>query len=179
MASPSSAVEVGDDAVFVLSSAKPGNGVEQLRDNNTDSFWQSDGTSPHSLSISFHQKMRLTALHFYTDFKLDESYTPAKVSVRAGTCAADAVEVNLVDLDEPVGWVVIPLAPNADPATNADAAVRASFVQMCILASQQNGRDTHVRQVKIFGFRAGARQPFGTAPEHFSSVEFQSMAQLR
>jgi hypothetical protein len=33
-------VEVGDDAVFTLSSAKSGNGVEQLRDNNTDTFWQ-------------------------------------------------------------------------------------------------------------------------------------------
>lgn len=32
--------EVGDDAVWSLSSAKPGNGVEQLRDGRTDTFWQ-------------------------------------------------------------------------------------------------------------------------------------------
>jgi anaphase-promoting complex subunit 10 len=27
------------DAVFTISSAKPGNGVEQLRDNNTETYW--------------------------------------------------------------------------------------------------------------------------------------------
>jgi hypothetical protein len=33
--------ELGNEAVWKLSSAKPGNGVEQLRDDNTDTFWQS------------------------------------------------------------------------------------------------------------------------------------------
>ena len=31
--------ELGSDAVFTLSSAKPGNGVEQLRDFNLDTYW--------------------------------------------------------------------------------------------------------------------------------------------
>jgi hypothetical protein len=33
--------EVGEDAVWTLSSAKSGNGIEQLRDNNLETFWQS------------------------------------------------------------------------------------------------------------------------------------------
>jgi hypothetical protein len=32
--------EVGDLAVWTLSSAKPGNGVEQIRDDSTTTFWQ-------------------------------------------------------------------------------------------------------------------------------------------
>jgi anaphase-promoting complex subunit 10 len=32
--------EIGDEAVWSLSTAKPGNGVQQLRDGNLDSFWQ-------------------------------------------------------------------------------------------------------------------------------------------
>jgi hypothetical protein len=32
--------EIGDLAVWSLSTAKPGNGVEQLRDDNTDTYWQ-------------------------------------------------------------------------------------------------------------------------------------------
>lgn len=32
--------EVGEQAVWSLSTAKPGNGVEQLRDDNTDTYWQ-------------------------------------------------------------------------------------------------------------------------------------------
>ena len=35
--------EIGDLAIWTLSSAKPGNGVEQLRDKETKTFWQSDG----------------------------------------------------------------------------------------------------------------------------------------
>ena len=31
--------EIGDLAVWTLSSAKPGNGVEQLRDDSVSTFW--------------------------------------------------------------------------------------------------------------------------------------------
>lgn len=45
--------EIGDEAVWHLSTAKPGNGVVQLRDDNNDTFWQSDGSQPHLVSINF------------------------------------------------------------------------------------------------------------------------------
>lgn len=32
--------EIGGLAVWSLSTAKPGNGVEQLRDDNTETYWQ-------------------------------------------------------------------------------------------------------------------------------------------
>jgi anaphase-promoting complex subunit 10 len=32
--------EIGDNAVWTLSSAKTGNGVEQLRDGSQETFWQ-------------------------------------------------------------------------------------------------------------------------------------------
>ena len=35
--------EIGEDAVWSISSAKAGNGIEQVRDNNADTFWQSGG----------------------------------------------------------------------------------------------------------------------------------------
>ena len=35
--------EIGDQAVWSLSSAKSGNGVDQLRDGQVATFWQSDG----------------------------------------------------------------------------------------------------------------------------------------
>lgn len=33
-------VEIGEEAVWILSSAKAGNGIEQLRDNDNNTFWQ-------------------------------------------------------------------------------------------------------------------------------------------
>ena len=48
------------------------------------------------------------------DFKLDESYTPSRMSVRAGTSPTELKELRALDLDEPTGWVVVPLQqPNS------------------------------------------------------------------
>jgi anaphase-promoting complex subunit 10 len=81
--------EVGQAAVWSLSTAKPGNGVEQLRDDNIDTYWQSDGPQPHLINIQFHKKMRIHEIVIYTDFKLDESYTPSKISIRVGSTFHD------------------------------------------------------------------------------------------
>ena len=76
-------------AVWSLSTAKPGNGVEQVRDDNIDTYWQSDGPQPHLINIQFHKKMRIHEIVIYTDFKLDESYTPSKISIRVGSTFHD------------------------------------------------------------------------------------------
>jgi hypothetical protein len=68
--------EIGGEAVWTLSSAKSGNGVDQLRDNSINTFWQSDGTQPHYVNIQFLRKKSVCALSFYLEHKLDESYTP-------------------------------------------------------------------------------------------------------
>lgn len=71
-----------------------------------------------------------------------------------------AVGIQMKDLHEPAGWVRVPLsAPVAGgvvAAVAADAAggaegpiLRAHFVQICVVAMHQNGRDTHIRQVGI------------------------------
>mmetsp|Transcript_33401 Transcript_33401/g.51248 ORF Transcript_33401/g.51248 Transcript_33401/m.51248 type:complete len:104 (+) Transcript_33401:358-669(+) len=73
--------EIGDLAVWTLSSAKQGNGVDQIRDNNTNTFWQSDGQQPHFINISFLKKMKVSEICMYLDFKTDESYTPQKIQI--------------------------------------------------------------------------------------------------
>ena len=45
--------EIGEQAIWSLSSCKPGFGIDQLRDNNFDTYWQSDGPQPHLISIQF------------------------------------------------------------------------------------------------------------------------------
>ena len=80
----SDSVEIGDQAVWILSSAKLGNGVDQLRDNDTATFWQSDGTIPHLITIQFMKKTRVSQIAMYLDFKSDESYTPNKIQIKGG-----------------------------------------------------------------------------------------------
>ena len=73
--------ELGSEAVFTISSSKPGNGVEQLRDNNLETYWQSDGQFPHFINIQFLRKVSINKICLYLDFSLDESYTPKKISL--------------------------------------------------------------------------------------------------
>lgn len=164
--------EIGDEAVWVLSSAKPGNGVEQLRDNNPETFWQSDGPQPHYITILFHRRVEISEISVCTTFKSDESYTPAQLSIRIGTGFHDFQEIQVAELKEPDGWIRIPLCTYSDPLLNmkrpaclsvrdrsyggAIDFVRTYALQIGILANHQNGRDTHLRQVRIYTLR---RQP--------------------
>mmetsp|Transcript_23903 Transcript_23903/g.28925 ORF Transcript_23903/g.28925 Transcript_23903/m.28925 type:complete len:178 (-) Transcript_23903:495-1028(-) len=169
-----SRAEIGKLAVWSVTSAKPGNGVEALRDDNLETYWQSDGGQPHLVNIQFQKKVRLKELEIYADFKQDESYTPNKIAIRAGNSFHDLKEIKVVDLEEPVGWVSFSLTPE-----NSDKEyLRAYFVQLAVLSNHQNGRDTHLRQVKIYGPRQDLARAMGH-PLEFSSLDFQMFSCVR
>jgi hypothetical protein len=41
----------------------------------------------------------------------DDSYTPSKISIRAGTSVHDLQEVRMCEFQKPDGWIAIPLRP--------------------------------------------------------------------
>lgn len=135
--------EIGGNAVWSLSSCKPGFGIDQLRDNNLEVYWQSDGTNPHLVNIFFNRKTTIKLVLLYMDFTSDESYTPSKISIRAGNHYQDLQEIELLELDRPSGWLPVYLRDNAAP-------VRAFHLQIAIILNHQNGRDSHLRQCKIY-----------------------------
>ena len=49
--------EIGHLAVWTVTSSKPGNGVDLLRDGRDDTYWQSDGVQPHFVNIQFQKKV--------------------------------------------------------------------------------------------------------------------------
>ncbi|KAL6003413.1 Anaphase-promoting complex subunit 10 [Asimina triloba] len=102
--------EMGKKAAWSVSSCKPGNGVLALRDDNLETYWQSDGAQPHLVNIQFQKKVKLQLLVIYVDFKLDESYTPNKISIRAGDGFHNLKEIKTVEFEKPVGWVYISLS---------------------------------------------------------------------
>ncbi|DBA04191.1 TPA: hypothetical protein N0F65_004299 [Lagenidium giganteum] len=164
--------EIGDEAVWSLSTAKPGNGVEQLRDNNMDTYWQSDGSQPHLINIQFMRKTAIREVALYLDYKLDESYTPKKLSIRTGSTVQDLREILTQNIVEPTGWIAIPLAGDDE-----EASLRTFFLQIAIVAMHQNGRDTHIRQVRIYA----PCEPTAldrSVPE-YSTEQFWSFASIR
>lgn len=152
--------EIGNLAIWTLSSCKPGNGIQQLRESLADTYWQSDGPQPHLVSVQFHKKVTIQEIGIYTTFKADESYTPSKISVRVGTTYQDLQEVRVVELREPEGWIYIPLY-----SPGGTRPLRTWFVQIAVLENHQHGKDTHIRQMAIFSPReANVQEPIRPAP---------------
>ncbi|GAX74944.1 hypothetical protein CEUSTIGMA_g2390.t1 [Chlamydomonas eustigma] len=153
--------EIGHLAIWSVSSAKPGCGVDCLRDHLADTFWQSDGVQPHFINMQFNKLVEFKELRICLDYKTDESYTPRKFSIRLGTGVHDLREIRVVEVEEPSGCIRIPLMECAedinqdrckDFSTNG-INIRGFFLQVAILSNHQNGRDTHVRGVSVFGPR--------------------------
>ena len=161
--------DISDSAVaWQVSSAKPGNGVEQLRDPGTETYWQSDGTTqPHYIQIHFHRRLAVTHVALYMDYQLDESYTPKTVQLETGMTSQDLIcaspQNQCMELNEPSGWVILPvysgvehLAHTAHPQQRQQQihCSKAHLLRISILSMHQNGRDTHVRRIAIFAERS-------------------------
>lgn len=166
--------EVGGIATWSLSSSKSGFGVEQLRDNCMDTYWQSDGPQPHLVNISFTRKTTIKVVCIYVDYVLDESYTPYKISIRAGNCYTDLQEIEVIEMDKPTGWVVISLKDGNDKP------IRAYHIQIAVMGNHQNGRDTHLRQVKIYSpVNNGSISTIDDVPNVFSTQLLTQHSDLR
>lgn len=156
--------------------APAGFGVEQLRDNCMDTYWQSDGQLPHLVNIQFQRKTAISHIYIYTDYKLDESYTPSRISVRTGTHFNDLREIEMIDLNEPTGWVAVPVLGAGGGSGNRP--LRAFMIQIAVISNHQNGRDTHMRQIRIHSpieGRCFALEQFG----QFATVDFQKYTTIR
>ncbi|KAI9143655.1 galactose-binding domain-like protein, partial [Paraphysoderma sedebokerense] len=125
--------EVGDEGFWTVSTCKQDHGIEMLRDDNLNTYWESDyHFPPHS------------QLSFYVQYPPDDTYTPYKVSFRFGNSIHDLTEFRLGEYNEPKGWQHVPLyhTPNQY--------LKARVLQMLILENYQNGKNSHIRQIKIF-----------------------------
>ena len=110
--------------------------------------------------------MSLKCLSIYMDYSQDESYTPAKFSVRAGTCYHDLQEVLTVEVNEPRGWEHIDLG-----ACGKDGLLKVWLIQVCILLNHQNGKDTHVRKIRLYTPRDQQLDTVGTGARRVAEDE--------
>lgn len=81
---PYGVVDISYLATWTVSSAKLGNGVENLLDFSTDTYWQSDDFPPHVVTLRFRSFTIVTHLMILTS-DTDDSYNPKLVKIRAGT----------------------------------------------------------------------------------------------
>ncbi|KAK4180702.1 galactose-binding domain-like protein [Triangularia setosa] len=141
--------EINNLAHFGVSSHKPGNGVAELLSDDTDKYWQSDGQQPHLLTMHFVRRVEIRAIRFYVDYSQDESYTPTNIVFYAGTSSHDLIQFAEVPLVNPVGWQNVPIS---DAGGGHDGHSLCCWVlQMHVKENHQNGKDTHIRGIKIYG----------------------------
>lgn len=138
-------VDIGSLASWKVSSYKSGFGVDQLRSNDMTKYWQSDGPQPHNLEIQFSKRVSIERISLYTDFDIDESYTPSKIVLYSGTGYHDLQEVAILELNQPRGWSHIILND-----VRSDGVMKTFLLRISILANHQNGKDTHIRALKLF-----------------------------
>ncbi|KAK6449082.1 hypothetical protein FP744_10005332 [Trichoderma asperellum] len=163
--------EISNLGKFTVSSHKPGNGVEQLRSDDLTSYWQSDGPQPHKLTIYFVKRVGIRDIRFYVDYNEDESYTPTKIIFKSGTSENNLIQFAAMNMESPVGWQQVPLAGvGGEPDGNT---LVSWVLQMQILENHQNGKDTHLRGIKIYAFDADAVQP----SEPDNTVDTDSLAE--
>jgi anaphase-promoting complex subunit 10 len=168
--------ELETEAIFTISSAKPGNGVEQIRDNNLETYWQSDGTFPHLINVQFLRKVEVTKVCLYLNYSVDESYTPKKVAISAGSCLHDLVDIAVTELQEPSGWVIFNMSPED---SESDSYFRCHYLQVKVLSMHQNGKDTHIRQIKVYCRRRAQRVMADLNHEDFKTIEMAQYCVLR
>lgn len=149
--------EIGDEAVWSLSTAKQDSGVHQLRDDNPETFWQSDGPIPHVINIQFMKKTPVSEVGLLLESKTDESYTPQVICVRGGVYLQNLKDIVKVELNNPNGWVLIPLKTRLENGQEQPF-VHTMNIQIAILQMFHQGKDTHVRQVKVFGHSETAQK---------------------
>jgi anaphase-promoting complex subunit 10 len=122
---------------------------------------RSDGQQPHLLTIHFLRRVEIRAIRFYVDYALDESYTPTHINFYAGTGHHDLLPFAEVALSSPSGWQDVPLA---DCGGGADGhSLCCHIVQVHVKENHQNGKDTHIRGIKIFALDESVAAGAGTA----------------
>uniref|UniRef100_A0A183BBC2 Anaphase-promoting complex subunit 10 n=1 Tax=Echinostoma caproni TaxID=27848 RepID=A0A183BBC2_9TREM len=98
--------------------------LSMLRTEKTTNRWQ-------RLFVS--DLCSLWTSHIYT----------ALLAVRVGNTIHDLIELVEIELHEPTGWSVLPLVwLDGSP-------VRTFMLQLAVLANHQNGRDTHLRAIRL------------------------------
>ncbi|TBU05114.1 subunit 10 of anaphase-promoting complex [Hamiltosporidium magnivora] len=121
-----------------LSSFKRGHGLKELLSSETEEFWHTDDNLPHYIQISFNKRTYVETVQLLLLYSKDDSYTPEKVEVRTGTTTETMSLCTTMTFIEPEGFV------------NIDISSDCFILQIIFICNHQEGRDSHVRQLKVF-----------------------------
>ncbi|KAF8322630.1 galactose-binding like protein [Clavulina sp. PMI_390] len=162
--------DIGHLANWMVSSHKLGFDASCLQDDDPDTFWQSDGPQPHSITLQFMKKVLIQKLAINLNIVSDDSYTPIRLLIRAGTSLYDLQDVKTVSFDKPMGWIPFDIGVER-AGKDSMRPLNVYVVQIIIAANHMNGKDTHVRGLKVLGAKEARLRDDDLLP--FTSMEFR------
>jgi len=172
--------DIGLLGKWSVSSYKFGFGAECLNDDDPETFWHSDGPQPHFITIEFPSKVAIQKLSIFLCFPLDDSYTPSTMCIRAGTGPADLQDVRVVTLEKPDGWITFDISSEARDDGEGFKSVHAYILQVIVLTNHMNGKDTHIRGLRILGPEEKEPDLDGTNdPFQWTTAPFKMYRQIR
>lgn len=71
-----------------------------------------------------------------------------------------------------IGWVQIPVKDIRDKP------IRTFMIQIAVISNHQNGRDTHMRQIRVHSPMHGRKYPLEDVGR-FTTIEFQQYSTIR
>ena len=121
-----------------LSSFKRDHGLKELLSEDVNEFWHTDDNLPHYIEMVFSKLVHVSSAQMTLMYSLDDSYTPAKIEIRCGVTRESIEPVLTTTLIEPEGAVALNINKSC------------FFLQLIVLTNHQEGRDTHIRNLKVF-----------------------------
>ncbi|SMN18044.1 similar to Saccharomyces cerevisiae YGL240W DOC1 Processivity factor required for the ubiquitination activity of the anaphase promoting complex (APC) [Maudiozyma saulgeensis] len=151
---------VNNVALWLASSTKGGSPIENVLNDDPNSFWQSDGGQPHTIDIYFSRRTDIILLALYFSLASDESYTPKLFKLYVGHSPSDAVFYKSYHIEHLDGWVGLTFRDN-----RPDNLMKCQFLRLVFPINHENGKDTHLRGVRIYSPQVRRQQETFFPPE--------------
>ena len=120
-----------------LSSYKKNFGLENILSADGSTYWSSDGNLPHVIELIFDEIEYVHHIQLFLSFLNDDSYTPEKIDIICGLSRDRMVKVKTEIFQEPEGCMPIYIKE------------KVRFIYLVIRSNHQEGRDTHIRQIRV------------------------------
>jgi anaphase-promoting complex subunit 10 len=109
--------------------------------------------------MHFLRRVEIRAIRFFVDHTQDESYTPIHILWHAGTGHHDLIQFGEQALSSPSGWQDVKIEGLGG---GSDGNSLCCYIaQMHVKENHQNGKDTHIRGIKVYALDENAPRAGG------------------
>ncbi|PVV00797.1 hypothetical protein BB560_003878 [Smittium megazygosporum] len=138
-------VDISSFAFWSVSSNRGGYPLSNMRDSDPDTYWQSQGETPHFITAEFLNPVKISEISIHIDYEKDDSFTPEKFVILSGNNLTNLQRLMEVSLDKPSGIILIKIEAQNNPY------LEASIIQIFIVANCSGGNDSRIRNISIHG----------------------------